>query len=173
MLQNLSSNMSTCIWKYISACLQLNDIPDAWREARIYPIPKLKPWECNLTNTRPITLLETTRKALVRLLNNRLAHIMVSYSILQGNQFAGLPGSLTFEPIRILNEIIKDSHEKNNELWILYQDLSKAYNRVNIHMLKKALLHLKIPLAFSNLIINLFTNHTNQVFTTVGTTDQY
>ena len=29
MLQNLSSNMSTCIWKYISAYLQLNDIPDA------------------------------------------------------------------------------------------------------------------------------------------------
>ena len=139
MLQNLSSNMSTCIWKYISACLQLNDIPDAWREARIYPIPKPKEWECNLTNTRPITLLETIRKALVRLLNNRLATLMVQHNILKGNQFAGVPGSSTFEPIRIINEIIEDAREKDKEIWILFQDLSKAYDRVNIHMLDKAL----------------------------------
>ena len=30
MLQNLSPNMSNCIWKIITACLRLNDIPDAW-----------------------------------------------------------------------------------------------------------------------------------------------
>src|SRR3990170_849873 len=125
-------------------CVHLNDIPDAWREARIYPIPKPKEWECNLTNTRPITLLETLRKALVRLLNNRLATLMVQHSVLKGNQFAGVPGSSTFEPIRIINEIIEDAREKDNEIWILFQDLSKAYDHVNIHMLDKALKRLKI-----------------------------
>ena len=42
-------------------------IPSALREANIYPIPKPKEWECDLNNTRPITLLETIRKAMVRL----------------------------------------------------------------------------------------------------------
>ena len=59
------------------ACLRHNTIPDAWRLANIYPIPKPKPWECRINNTRPITLLETTRKAFVSILNKRLAHIFV------------------------------------------------------------------------------------------------
>ncbi|CAJ0893772.1 6198_t:CDS:2 [Entrophospora sp. SA101] len=81
MLKNLGSKMSECIWKFICACINLSEIPYAWREADIYPIPKPKEWECDLNNTRPITLLDTTRKAMVRLLNNRLAKIMVKHKI--------------------------------------------------------------------------------------------
>ena len=72
-------------------------------------------------------------------MNNRLATLMVQHNILKGNQFAGVPGSSTFKPIRIINEIIEDAREKNKEIWILFQDLSKAYDRVNIHMLDKTL----------------------------------
>jgi hypothetical protein len=68
-----------------------------------------------------------------------------------------LPGSSTFEPIRIINEIIEDAKEKHNDLWILFQDMSKAYNRVNIFMLKKAIARLRLPLSFIDLICNLFT----------------
>jgi len=145
----------------------------AWRKASIYPIPKPKPWECKLNNTRPITLLDTTRKAMVRLLNNRLSTIFVDNSILNKTQFAGLPGSSTFEPLRIVNEIIQDAKESNNELWILFQDLSKAYDRVNINMLTKAMERLKLPSSFINLIANLFTDRENEVFTAVGTTPFY
>ena len=117
--------------------------------------------------------METLRKALVRLLNNRLATLMVQHNILKGNQFAGVPGSSTFEPIRIINEIIEDAREKDKEIWILFQDLSKAYDRVNIHMLDKALKRLKIPQSFCNIIRNLFTNRKNRIFTAVGLTDEY
>jgi endonuclease/exonuclease/phosphatase family metal-dependent hydrolase len=158
MLKHLGEKMQKCIRYFISACLKLNDIPTAWKEAYVYPIPKPKEWNCDLNNTRPITLLDTLRKALVKLLNNRLANIMVKHKILQSNQFAGLPNSSTFEPLRIINEIIQDAKEKNNELWILFQDLSKAYDRVNIHMLNKALQRLKIPNTFNTFICNIFTN---------------
>ncbi|GBB99518.1 hypothetical protein RclHR1_35490001, partial [Rhizophagus clarus] len=46
------------------------------------------------------------------------------------NQFTGLPKQSTFEPIRIVNEIIQDAIDNNNELWILSQDMGKAYDRV-------------------------------------------
>nr|CAG8624578.1 11456_t:CDS:2 [Entrophospora candida] len=163
--------MSECIWKFICACIKLSEIPCAWREADIYPIPKLKEWECNLNNTQPITLLDTTHKAMVRLLNNCLAKIMVKHQILKGNQFAGLPSTSTFEPIRIINEIIEDAHEKNKEIWILFQDLSKAYDHVNIYMLEKALSHIKIPSSFCKPILSLFTNRKNQIFTEMGKTE--
>src|SRR2546430_11313806 len=92
---------------------------------------------------------------MVRLLNNRLSTIFVDNSILNKTQFAGLPGSSTFEPLRIVNEIIQDAKESNNELWILFQDLSKAYDRVNINMLTKAMERLKLPSSFIKLIANL------------------
>src|ERR1044071_1606201 len=147
--------MNKMIRFYVTACLKINDVPAKWKEANIYPISKPKPWCCDLNNTRPITLLETLRKALVRLLNNRLAKIMVKNKVLQSNQFAGLPQSSTFEPIRILNEILQDAKEKNNEIWVLFQDLSKAYDRVNIFMLEKAMIRLRLPTSFISFIKNI------------------
>ena len=51
--------------------------------------------------------------------------------------------------------------------------MSKAYDRVNIYMLKKAMNCLKIPENFINMIINLFFNRKNNIFTTYGNTDFY
>jgi hypothetical protein len=173
MLQHLEDRAHKLLWKFICECICLNEIPDEWKQAYIYPIPKPKEWECNLSNTRPITLLDTIRKALIRLFNNRLAKIFVKYKILKGNQFAGLPGSSTFEPLRILNALIENAKESKQNIWVLFQDLSKAYDRVNIHMLQKAMLRLKLPTPFVNLITNIFTNRTNRVFTDVGLTDPF
>ena len=53
------------------------------------------------------------------------------------------------------------------------QDLSKAYDRVNIHVLRKAFDRLKIPCDFTDLILSLFTKRRNRVFTAVGITDPY
>ncbi|RIA82885.1 hypothetical protein C1645_834677, partial [Glomus cerebriforme] len=126
MLIHLGPNMRSLIFDFISKCLDLADTPDEWRLAHVYLIPKPKMWDCNLNNTRPITLLETLRKAVVRLLNNRLAKIFVDYNILKETQFAGLPGSSTFEPLRIINEVLQDAKETHKELWLLSQDMSKA-----------------------------------------------
>ena len=93
--------------------------------------------------------------------------------MLRGNQFAGLPNMSTFEPLRIINEIIQDADENQKELWVLSQDLSKAYDRVNVFMLQEALTRLKIPQTFIDLICSLFLNRKNQVFTAVGTTAPY
>ena len=51
--------------------------------------------------------------------------------------------------------------------------VSKAYDRVNIHMLRKAMTRLKLPDNFTSLITNLFINRKNSVFTAVGTTEPY
>src|SRR6266496_3606472 len=173
MIKHLSDDYQEIIYNFICACIKMNNIPDAWRKATVYLIPKPKPFNSDLNNTRPITLLETMRKAMVALLNQRFTRILKDNNVLKGNQFAGLPTNSTFEPIRIINEIIQDATEKNKELWLLSQDLGKAYNRVNIYMLKKALQRIKVPLNFITLIENLFLNQKNQVFTGMEIMNEY
>ena len=57
---------------------------------------------------------------------------MVKHKILQGGNHAGLPGGSTLEPLGIINTIIEDARASNKkELWIMFQDMSKAYDRVN------------------------------------------
>ena len=60
---------------------------------------------------------------------------MVKHKILQGGNHAGLPGCSTLEPLRIINAIIEDARANKKELWIMFQDMSKAYDRVNPFML--------------------------------------
>jgi hypothetical protein len=46
--------------------------------------------------------------------------------------------------------------------------MSKAYDRVNIFMLEKAMNRLKLPISFINFIKSLFIGRKNQVFTAKG-----
>jgi len=84
------------------------------------------------------------------------------------------------ESLHIINNILefyrlnnKMEKSSRSNLYMLFQDMSKAYDRVNIYMLQKAMDRLKIPLAFTNVITNLFLNRKNSVFTAYGNTDPY
>ena len=69
-----------------------------------------------MSNVRPIILLETFRKTVVRVLTYRLNKILVKHDILQGHNYAGLPRDSTASLIYILNSIIEDAKQKNNKL---------------------------------------------------------
>ncbi|EXX78620.1 uncharacterized protein OCT59_001280 [Rhizophagus irregularis] len=74
----------------INKCLQLEIIPTKWKEALLFPIPKPHDWNSKLSNTRPITLLETPRKLMVSIISNKLNNILSSHIILQPNNRAGI-----------------------------------------------------------------------------------
>ena len=67
-----------------------------------------------------------------KILCNRLSKTLsINTFILEDNNYAALPSKLTIEPIHTLNLVMEDARENNKELWILFQDMSKAYDRVN------------------------------------------
>jgi len=96
-------------------------------------------WQCDITKTQLIILLDTMRKAVIKILTNRLSRIMAKHAILKGNNFAGIPGGSMELPIKIMNMILEDAKENNKPVWILLQDLSKAYDRVDLSILRKAM----------------------------------
>src|SRR6266498_120223 len=173
MLRHLGPESAKLLLKLVTLCLSSSLIPHGWRKAVIYPIPKPQAWESKLKNTRPITLLETARKCLTKLINNRLANIIATHQVLQGRNFAGLPGSSTDSPILALDSIIWDAHTSRKDLWILSQDISKAFDSISLPVLKAALNRIKVPALCTDLIINLFTDRFNRVITHHGLTDEY
>jgi len=98
---------------------------------------------------------------------------MAKHHILKGNNFAGLPGGSTEVPIKLMNMILEDAKENSKPVWILLQDLSKAYDRVDLAILRKAMDRLKIPHSCTNFILDFFTHRKNTVLTQGGLSEFY
>ena len=84
--------------------------------SQIYPIPKDLNWQYNLSNVKPIALLETLRKCTTKIFTKRLAQICCRKNILKEPNFAGLPGGSTEEPVHIINAIMEDAKDNKKEL---------------------------------------------------------
>ena len=173
MFKNLSHLSSNYLKDIIIECFRTGCIPSQWKDATIYPIPKPTDWNCSLKNTRPICLLETARKLMTKIMNNRLANILHSHNLLKGNNFAGLPGGSCHTPIHILESILYDATSNNKPLFIFLQDISKAFDSIDTNMLRLAMNRLRIPPLFTQLVMSLFTNRSNKVITADGLSDPY
>ncbi|CAB4430138.1 unnamed protein product [Rhizophagus irregularis] len=173
MLKHLGPHASSLLLNLVGTCFSDANIPDLWRHATVFPIPKPHEWKCQLKNTRPITLLEVVRKTLVKLFYNRLAPLLASHSVLQGGNFAGLPGGSCRDPIITLESIIHDSVVTKHPLWILSQDISKAFDSVDLTMLKFALQRLQLPNNAIQFLLSLFMARYNRVITAHGPTPSY
>ncbi|GBC05522.1 hypothetical protein RclHR1_06260028 [Rhizophagus clarus] len=116
MLKHLGPTANALLLILIHKCFASADIPDLWRQAMVFPIPKPHEWRCQLQNTRPITLLEVIQKSFVKLFYNRLSSILAAHNVLTGGNFAGLPGGTCRDPIITLESIIHDANCTNSPL---------------------------------------------------------
>src|SRR5205085_9043618 len=126
-----------------------------------------------LNCTRPITLIEHTRKILTKIITICFNKALTIYLALYLHNHVTFPNTSTAIPIQTLTHIIEDAHVNGKELWMLSQDMSKAYDSVHLPLLCLALLRIHIPEQITNLIINLFTDRTNKIITNLGPTDLY
>src|ERR1043165_8005332 len=108
MIKHISLKMKTALLYLANLCLKKGDIPNDWRLAQIYFIPKSYDWEYDITKTRPITLLDTVRKLIIKIITKCLSRILANHKVLHGNNFAGLPDGSYDTPIKILNNILED-----------------------------------------------------------------
>ena len=171
MFKKMRDNSIAMFVDFINLCFSFGTMPPTWKKSNIYPIPKNNDWCGDLSNTRPIILIETARKILTKILTLRLAAVCKNHEILKGPNFAGLPGESTSEPIHLINNICEEARETKKELWILFQDTAKAFDTVNLEMLEKAMQHIKVPPKAISLISNLFKDRELKVITKLGLTD--
>src|SRR4051795_8053341 len=100
---------------------------------------------CFLKNTRPICLIETARKLMTKIMTNRLAKILSVHKALKGNNYTSLPGGSCHIPIHVLESIIHDSTTNDKLLFIFLQDISKAFDIIDIKMLEHQIHSIFLP----------------------------
>src|SRR4051794_40017785 len=110
---------------------------------------------------------------MTKIMNKRLSSILANNNILKGNNYAKLSGSNCASPISTLESIIQDAKSHNKPLFIFLQDINKAFDSMDVQMLKLAMQRLKIPSGFINLVFKLFTNRYNTVITHYGHSTPY
>jgi len=110
---------------------------------------------------------------MTKIMNKCLDSILATNSVLKGNNYASLPEGNCDSPIVTLESIIQDAKANNKLLFIFLQDISKAFDSMDVRMLQLAMQRLKIPSGFIRLISNLFTNSYNTVITTFGQSVPY
>ncbi|KAG9300739.1 hypothetical protein G9A89_023537 [Geosiphon pyriformis] len=118
----------------LNSCLSRESILGSWREA----------WENVLMNTYPIALIETAHKILFKILSDRISLACSSYNVLCGDNFSVLKGMATQSPIFAIGSVVEDALEKNRELWLVLQDMQKAYDSIGWEHLKKSLVRIKM-----------------------------
>src|SRR5438552_18563488 len=101
---------------------------------------------------------------------DKIRKIIRENNILEGSNYTGLIGSSTESLIHILSMIIEEAREKNKELWIMLQDIKKAFDSVSLESLKLALQRIKIPVLGQSFIIDLFDKRQTRIITTLGLT---
>jgi hypothetical protein len=172
-LQHLPSSAISYLLRILNACIILEQLLKQCLKSNIWPIPKKTHYTYELNTTRPITLIDHTRKIFTKIITNRLSNILDRNDILSPLNYAAFPGQSTLQPISQLTSIIEHSLTTKQEIWLLLQDMSKAFDSIHIPTLTKALHRIKLPISIVNLLIFLLSNRTNQVITDYGLTKSY
>ncbi|KAG9291076.1 hypothetical protein G9A89_012948 [Geosiphon pyriformis] len=98
-------------------------------------------WNGILTNTKPIALVNTAHKILSKILSDQISSACSKFDVLC---------------------------EKNRELWLVLQDMHKAYNSVGWYYLRMSLYHIKMCKQFIQFFGGIHKNRVNRVITDFG-----
>ncbi|KAG9297128.1 hypothetical protein G9A89_019409 [Geosiphon pyriformis] len=89
-----------------------------------------------LTNTHPIALIKTAHKILSKILSDRISLACSAFDVFHENNFSVLKSTTIQSPIFVIGSVVEDVLKKNQELWLVLQDMWKAYNSVGWKHLK-------------------------------------
>ena len=103
--------------------------PTSWKEGTIIPLPKVSIPK-TAGNMRPIALLPLPGKILEHIISNRLTKYLEDFSILTEKQHGFCKGRSTLSAIAEFLRTIYEGINDNQDTYIIYLDLKKAFDTV-------------------------------------------
>src|SRR5271169_6224735 len=148
-------------------------LPGEWRKGILYPIPKTATWEGDLEAVRPITLLEHAWKLCERIMVGRMCRVLSEKQVLQANNNSVLCGTSVGGPLHIINAVMEDARENRKPLWMVFQDIRRAFDSVEWVVLERSMHQLRFPEAYVALFRDACAGRTCQVVTPFGLCDSF
>ncbi|KAG9296257.1 hypothetical protein G9A89_014849 [Geosiphon pyriformis] len=96
-----------------------------------------------------------------------------SFNVLQGDNFSVLKGTSTQSLVFAVGSVIEDAIEKDRELWLVLQDMRKAYDSVGWHYLRASLRRVKMCERFIRFFGGIHEDRVNRVMTDFGLSGGY
>jgi hypothetical protein len=153
-------------------CIKNNKMPEKWKKGVIFPIYK-KGDESDLTNYRPIALLQTQYKIYSSILNNRMTKQMRENGFFSKYQGAWQKDKITTINATAIINMYEEAKQHNKEIHTTYIDLVKAYDSVEHWSIEQTLKYYNLDEKATNLIMSLLSDTKIGIITKYGTTDLF
>ena len=128
-LKELSSQISDPLCTLFNFSLSHSVVPDSWKEANVTPIHK-KDDKSDISNYRPISLLNTIGKVFEKLVNKHVYNFFVSNNIISCLQSGFVQGDSTVNQLVSIYNTFCNALDDGKEVRAVFLDISKAFDRV-------------------------------------------
>ena len=154
--------ISPILVSLINYCLEDAVFPSKLKTAVVTPIFKDGD-KANLSNYRPISVLNSFSKMYEKIISTRLLSFLESHNILYTHQYGFRKNHSTYMPIVTLTDLISDNLEKRLHTLTVFLDFKKAFDSVDHNILLYKLNHYGIRGRALDLLKNYFTGRTQTV----------
>eukprot|EP00741_Cyanophora_paradoxa_P010364 tig00020531_g10028.t1 len=154
--------------------LRLRDLPSEMCESNIFGIPKKGVWDGDIEgNLRPITLQEVGLKLATGLLTKRLADAIEKHGVLKGVNYGFRKSKSTDDALHLTVAILEDAKEHHKPIYILLQDIRRAYDSVSWVSMELSLRRIGAPEGYIDLHRNIFERRRARAITGHGLSDAF
>jgi hypothetical protein len=129
-IKNIKDFISDILEKIFKQILKEGIIPDAFKNALISPIYKGKGSKTDLSNFRPISLLNVFSKIFEKAIKTRLVNYLEENNLLPISQYGFRKGLGTEDALANLTKDIYDNLDNHNKTIGIFLDLSKAFDSI-------------------------------------------
>jgi ribonuclease HI len=147
----------------LNKCLQTGQFPSSANAAKMWLVPKNEQGNTDLTQTRPIALMETLAKTYEQILCTRILEVMMKNEMFDRSQHGALPEGGTEDPMLTLALLMEDARLSGNTAYILSLDLSKAFDTIEFWSQALSWRAFGMPKHMVKLLLQMDTTATTQV----------
>ncbi|CAJ0595038.1 unnamed protein product [Cylicocyclus nassatus] len=138
-----ANQLATPVSILINLSLSSGELPDVWKQGKVVPIPKVQS-PCKVTEFRPISINSVVCKVAEKIVRRKLLAFCAQNHLIPVEQFGFIEGSSTTLQLLVCEHHWKKALSQNRFTDVLYFDLSKAFDRVDIPKLLEKLFQVGI-----------------------------
>jgi ribonuclease HI len=142
--QHCDESVLEMLGEALNAILAGREIPEEMKGGLVRFLIKKEP-SYDMTNLRPIVLLETLYKMLSMLIHDRLRRFVEDHQLLSITQEGSRRGHSTLRQVQRLRWAIEAAERDKKEIYLIYLDWSNAFNSVNVDSMFQILEAYGIP----------------------------